>query len=75
MKTLRKTLDRLIEQEKIQEYGGTRNSKLFCIFGTRDNIHYHELLREFVGVMTPKEAKEQLSKYFIKNKDGLMVRK
>jgi len=76
MKTLRKTLDRLIKQERIEEYRGNRHSKLFCIPGTRDNIHYHSMMREFTdGVMTIKEAEDQLAEWFSMNKDGLMVRK
>ena len=77
MKTLRKTLDRLIGQEKIQEYRGTRNSKLFCLPGTKDNIDYHSIIRDHIKdrYFTVKEVEETLDKLFTKNKDGLMVRK
>ena len=77
MKTLRKTLDRLIGQEKIDEYRGTRHSKLFCIHGTKDNIDYQEMMREFTKdhFSTVKETEVILAKLFTKNKDGLMVRK
>lgn len=77
MKTLRKTLDRLIGQEKIDEYRGTRHSKLFCIHGTKDNIDYHSMIREFTKdhFSTLKEAEASLAKLFTKNKDGLMVRR
>jgi len=76
MKTLRKTLDRLIKQERIKEYRGLRNSKLFCILGTKDNIDYHSMMREFTDdFLTIKEAEATLAKIFTKNKDGLMIRK
>jgi len=77
MKTLRKTLDRLVNQERIDEYRGNRHSKLFCIHGTKDNIDYHSMIREFTidHFLTVKEAEETLAKLFTKNKDGLMIRK
>jgi len=74
-KALRKTLDRLVNQERIEEYRGNRHSKLFCIPGTRDNIDYHSMIREFTDdFMTIKEAEASLAELFTKNKDGLMVR-
>jgi len=77
MKTLRKTLDRLVNQERIDEYRGTRNSKLFCLPGTRDNIDYHSMIREFTKdhFLTVKEAEETLDKLFKWNENGLKVRR
>ena len=77
MKTLRKTLDRLVEQERIEEYRGTQHSKLFCTPGTKDNIEYHSIIhrRTRDHFSTVKEAEASLADLFTKNKDGLMVRK
>jgi len=76
MKTLRKTLDRLVNQERIEEYRGTQHSKLFCIPGTRDNIDYHSIIHRKTRdhLSTVKEAEASLANLFTKNKDGLMVR-
>jgi len=77
MKTLRKTLDRLVNQERIEEYRGTGHSKLFCMPGTRDNIDYQSMMREFTKdhFFTVKEAEETLDKLFKWNENGLKVRR
>ena len=77
MKTLRKTIARLVKQKRIEEYKGTRHSRLFCLPGTRDHIHYCEELRKYTSyyMFTVKESEKLLSKFYKKNKEGIMIRR
>lgn len=74
MKTLRKALERLKIKKSIEEYGGIRNGRLFCISGYDEHIEYHGEYRELRKTFS-HEYTIQLLNYFVKNQDEIFVRR